>query len=221
MQRALLRVGGAAPDARVHEVAAVGLDGEAARVAGEPLGGLDADRACAFEQRRRVVADVHDQRGRAAPDAASRGAAPGERDECVGGRLLPLERDAGRLVGGALVRGDAPDRLLERRALLERQPAAERELALATRPRHAQRATLIERLIVGHHRRRERAGGERDRARRLADRDARQLGVARGGRELGRGCDLIERQRARAQRVVERRQSRSALLVRVIRAALR
>ena len=49
VERALLGVGGAASDARVHEVAAAGLDGEAACVAGEPLGGLRAERPCAFE----------------------------------------------------------------------------------------------------------------------------------------------------------------------------
>ena len=46
---ALLGVGGAASDAGVHEVAAAGLDGEAACVAGESLGGLGAQGACAFE----------------------------------------------------------------------------------------------------------------------------------------------------------------------------
>src|SRR4029079_17608733 len=43
---ALLGVGGAASDAGVHEVAALRLDGEAAGVAGEPLGGLRAQGAC-------------------------------------------------------------------------------------------------------------------------------------------------------------------------------
>ena len=49
----------------------------------------------------------------------------GECDERVGGRLLPLGHAAGLLVGGALLLGDVPDRLLEDGALLERQPAAE------------------------------------------------------------------------------------------------
>ena len=68
----------------------------------------------------------------------------------------------------------------------------------------------IQRLVVGHHRRGERARGLRDLTRRLADRKTRQLGVAGRGRELGRGCDLIERQRTRTQRVVERGQARAA-----------
>ena len=46
---ALLGVGGAASDAGVEEVAALQLDGEAACVACESLGGLGADRACAFQ----------------------------------------------------------------------------------------------------------------------------------------------------------------------------
>ena len=49
VQCALLGVGGAASDAGVEEVAAVGFDCEAAGVAGESLGGLGADRACAFQ----------------------------------------------------------------------------------------------------------------------------------------------------------------------------
>ena len=73
-----------------------------------------------------VVAQVHDQRRRAAPHATALAAAAlGECDERVGGRLLPLEHAAGLLVGGALMLGDVPDRLLEDGALLERQPAAE------------------------------------------------------------------------------------------------
>ena len=103
--------------------------------------------------------------------------------------------------------GDVPDGLLERGALLERQPAAEHELALAARPGHAQRAPLVELLVVLDLRRHDRARRECDLTGRLADRDARELGVARGGRELGGGCDLVERQRAGAQGVVERRQA--------------
>ena len=220
VQRALLRVGGAATDARVHEVATLPLDDEASRIAGEPLGGLDADRAGAFELRRRVVAHMDDQRGGTAPPAA-RPVPVGEGDERVGGRLLPLEHDAGRLVGGALLVGDAPDRLLEGGALLERQPPADGKLALATRPRHAERAALIQRLVVGHQRRRKCARGQRDLTRRLADRKTGQLGIARRRRELGRSSDLIERQRARTQRVVKRGQLAQRALVRVIRAALR
>ena len=82
-----------------------------------------------------------------------------------------------------------------------------RELAPPTRPRHAQRPPRIQRLVVGDHRRRERARRQPDRARRLADRDTRELGIALGRRELRSGCDLVERQRARAQRMVERRQT--------------
>ena len=67
-----------------------------------------------------------------------------------------------------------------------------------------------------------RARGERDGAGRLADGDARQLGIAGRGRELGGGRDLVERQRAGAQGVVERGQARAARsLVRVMRAAVR
>ena len=56
-------------------------------------------------------------------------------------------------------------------------------------------------------RRGERARGQRDLTRRLADRKTRQLGIAGRRRELGRSSDLIERQRARTQRVVKRRQA--------------
>ncbi len=58
----------------------------------------------------------------------------GECHERVGGRLLPLDDATGLLVGRALGFGDVPDRLFEDGALLERQPAAERELAPPTRP---------------------------------------------------------------------------------------
>ena len=152
--------------------------------------------------------DMHDQRRRAAPHTTALAAAAlGECDERVGGRLLPLEDAACLLVGGALLLGDVPDRLLEDRALLERQPAAQTQLAPPTRPRHAQRAPRIQRLVVGDHGRRERARDQPDRARRLADRDPGELGIALRRRELRSRRDLIERQRARAQRVVERRQA--------------
>ena len=110
------------------------------------------------------------------------------------------------LSSGALGLGDVPDRLLEGGALLERQAPAEHQLAPPARPGHAQRATLVQRLVVLHRRRGERARGKPDRAGRLAERDARQLGIALRRRELRRGCDLIERQRASAERVVERGQ---------------
>ncbi len=151
---------------------------------------------------------MHDQRRRAAPHATALAAAAlGECDERVGGRLLPVGDAACLLVGGALLLGDVPDRLLEDGALLERQPAAQTQLAPSARPRHAQRAPRIQRLVVGDHRRRERARDQPDRARRLADRDPRQLGITLGRRELRSRRDLIERQRARAQRMVERRQA--------------
>ena len=152
---------------------------------------------------------MHDQRRRAAPahHRARRRRLLGECDERVGGRLLPLGVAACLLVGGALLLGDVPDRLLEDRALLERQPAAEHELAPPARPRHAQRPPRIQRLVVGDHGRRERARDQPDRARRLADRDARQLGITLRRRELRSRRDLIERQHPRAQRVVERRQA--------------
>ena len=62
-----------------------------------------------------VVAQMHDQRRRAAPHTTALAAAAvlGECDERVGGRLLPLGDAACLLVGGALLLGDVPDRLLE------------------------------------------------------------------------------------------------------------
>ena len=98
-----------------------------------PLGGLEADRPCAFEQRRGVLAEVHDHRRLAALRAAGPVAAvvAREADERVGGVLLPLEVPARLLVGGAQLLA-APDRVLDDDALLERQPPAEHELAPAT-----------------------------------------------------------------------------------------
>ncbi len=135
------------------------------------------------------------------------GALPGERDERVGGRLLPVEEGARLLVVGALLLGDAPDGFLEHQALVERKAPAEHELTPRTRPRHAQRATLMQRRIVLDSRRSERTRGDRDLSGRLADGDARQLGIG-AGRRVPRGSrNLVERQRARAQRAVERRQA--------------
>jgi hypothetical protein len=128
VQRAQLRIRRAAPDTRVHEIASTQRDREAARVAGEPLGSLDADRPAAFDEWRRVVADVHDHGRRAAPDPAIGGLAC-ERDERVRGRLLPVQDRAGLLVERPLRLREAPDRLLEDEALLERQPARETQLA--------------------------------------------------------------------------------------------
>ena len=177
--------------------------GEAAGVAGEPFGCLGAERPGAFEERRCVVAEVHDQGGGGALDAAVGAAVRGERDERVGGGLLPVEARAGVLVGGALGFGGAPDGLLEGGALFEWQAAAERELAPAACPGHAERAPLVEHLVVLDLGRGERAGGERDRAGRLPDREACHFSVRAGRRELGGGCDLVERERAGAERVVE------------------
>ncbi len=211
-QCALLRIGGAAPDARVHEVAPLRLDREPACVAREPLGGFRADRPRALEQRRRVLAEVHDQRRRAAPHTAFHAAAlPGEGDQRLSGRLLPLEHRPRLLIDRALSLGDAPDRLFEHGALLERQRAAERELAPATRPRHPQRASLVERLVVVDDRRNHRPRRECDLTRRLANRDAHQLGVRRGVRVGDGGYDLVERQRAGAHGMVERRQAAQRL----------
>ena len=92
----------------------------------------------------------------------------------------------------ALGLGDVPDGLLEGCALLERQAPAEHQLAPPARPGHAQRASLIQRLIVRHRGRGERARSQRDRTGRFAERDARQLRIALRGRELGGGCDLVE-----------------------------
>src|SRR5437868_338149 len=54
VERAHLRVGSTASDARVHEVATLELDGHAACVAGQSFGGFGADRACAFEYGRLI-----------------------------------------------------------------------------------------------------------------------------------------------------------------------
>ena len=206
-KRALLGVGRAAPDARVHEIATAGLDGEAARVAGEPRGRLEADRAGAFEQRRRILAEVHDERRRTAPHTPAGSAALGERHERVSSGLLPVQHDAGLLVDRALFLGDAPDGLLERGALLERQSSADRELALPARPGHAQRTPLVQRLVVVDLRRSERARSERDIAGCLADGDACELGISARRRELRSSGNLIERQRTATESLVERRQA--------------
>ena len=189
------------------------LDGEVACVAGEPLGGFGADRPGAFQQRGRVVAEVHDQGGGTAPNSALARAAgvAGEGDEGVGGRLLPLQHRACLLVGGALGFGDVPDGLFEGRALLQRQAAADGEFSPAACPGHAQGAPLVERVVVLELGRGERARCHCDLAGRLADRHTRQLGIAGGCGELG-GCrDLVERQRARAERLVECRQATQRL----------
>ena len=192
----------------MDEIAVCPFDREAARITGEPFGGLAAEWPGALDERRLVVAQMHDQRRRAAPDTTTVAAAAlGECDERVGGGLLPVGDAACLLVGGALLLGDVPDRLLEDGALLERQPAAQTQLASSARPRHAQSPSRIQRLVVGDHGRRERPRDQPDRARRLADRDPRQLGIALGRRELRGRRDLIERQRARTQRMVERRQA--------------
>ena len=60
VQCALLGVGRAASDARVHEVTPARLDREAACVAAQALGGFGADRPGAFDARGRVLAEVHD-----------------------------------------------------------------------------------------------------------------------------------------------------------------
>ena len=75
MQRAQLRVRRTAPDARVHEIAPARFDREATRVAGEPFGGLAAERPGALDKRRLVVAQMHDQRRRAAPHTTTLAAA--------------------------------------------------------------------------------------------------------------------------------------------------
>ena len=184
----------------------MGLDGEAACVACESLGGLGADRACAFEQRRCVVAEVHDQRGGTAPDAAVCAAVSGEGDERISGVLLPFEDAAGLLVQCALRLGDVPDGLLEGCALLQRQAPAQHQLTSPAGPVHAQGATGVQLLVVVHGGRSERASDLRDRAGCLAERHARELRIALGSRELGGGCHLVEGQLAGAEGVVERGQ---------------
>ena len=140
------------------------------------------------------------------PPSAAVAALPRERHERVRGGLLPLEDRAALLVEGALGLGEAADGLLERGAVLERQLSAEDELASSVPPGHTQRPARIQRLVVGDRRRHDRARRKRNPARRLADRDARDLGIARGRRERRRGRDLIERQVAVAEGLVERRQ---------------
>ena len=127
VERAHLRVGRAASDARMDEIAADELDREPARVAAQPLGGLGADRSCAFEHwRGTVVAEMHDQRRRAALDAAVAAAGlGGEGDECIGGVLLPFEHGRPSSCRPRAGLGDVPDRLLQHEALLEWQAAAE------------------------------------------------------------------------------------------------
>ena len=212
MQRAQLRVGRAAPDARVDEVAPVALDREAARVAGEPFGGLAAERPGALDERRlrrrsdarsassRCAAHHRARRRRCWASVTSASAA-----DCCHSRTLPVCLSAARC---CLAMSQIACSKIG--ALLERQPAAQTQLAPPTRPRHAQRPPRIQRLVVGDHRRRERPRGQPDRARRLADRDPRQLGITLRRRELRSRRDLIERQRARAHRMVERRQAPQA-----------
>ena len=60
-----------------------------------------------------------------------------------------------------------------------------------------------------------------DLAGRLADGDARQLGIAGRGRVLGGGRDLIECQQPVLSAWSSAGRQRSALLVRVMRAAVR
>ena len=141
-------------------------------------------------------------------------AAPGERDERVRGRLLPLEDRSRPACRRALGLCDVPDCLLEGGALLERQTTTEHELAPARRPGHAQRATLD----TAPDRPRPWAGRACGRPRNLtgclADRDAHELGFGLRCRVLGGGCDLVERQRSRAERVVECGQAAQRLPVR-------
>ncbi len=150
-----------------------------------------------------------------APPAPAPGAAclsAGERDEGVGGGVLPLERAAAALlVERALVLGDAADGLLEDEALLERQAAAECQLAPCPRPGHAQRAPLIQLGIISHAGRGERTRRQRDQTRRPAHGETRQLPIALGRRILGGGCDLVECQHARAERLLECRQAAQRL----------
>ena len=75
-----------------------------------------------------------------------------------------------------------------------------------SRPGHTQRPPRIQRLVVGDLRRHDRTRRKRDLTGRFADRDARDLGIALGRRERRRGRDLIERQVAVAEGLVERRQ---------------
>ncbi len=113
---------------------------------------------------------------------------------------------AGLFVECALGLGDVPDGLLEGCALLQWQAPAEHQFASPACPGHAQRATLIQRLIVRQRGRGERARRNRYGTGRFAERDARQLRIALRSRELGGGGHLIEVQRAGAEGVIERRQ---------------
>ena len=91
-------VGGAASNARVHEITVLELDREPAGVACESRGGLDADRPGAFEHRRLIVARcrisvVGLRRGppSSAESPPCRASVTARR-----GGLLPLEDRAGR-----------------------------------------------------------------------------------------------------------------------------
>ena len=98
-ERAQLGVGGAASDASAR-----GRDLELERERRRRMRvarRLRADRP-AFEQRRLIVAEVHDQRRGAAARHRSRHRPPAERDERVRDGLLPLEDRALLLVGGTL-----------------------------------------------------------------------------------------------------------------------
>ena len=202
VERAELRVRRAACDAGVDEVAPVGLDREAAGVAGEPLGGLGADRTGALDEGRLVGGDVHDQR-RAAARWPGGGTSLCERDERVGGRLLPARARCRRACRPLAASGDVADRLLEDDTVLEREPATDRELTVPVRPDQAQLAAAVERLVVGRLRRCERPRHAPDLAGRLPDRGARERAIRLGRRELRRRSDLVERQRAGLERVVE------------------
>jgi hypothetical protein len=171
-------------------------------------GGFGADRACAFEQWWcAVVAEVHDQGGRAALGAAVHAATlGGEGGECIGGVLAPFEHGCAALrVGGAQGLGDVPDRLFEGGALFEWECAAEAEFALVAAPGHAQRPPLVERGVIRNLRWREYERGACDLAWCFADGDPCELGVGLGRRELGGGGDLVECQLAGAERRIERR----------------
>ena len=207
VERAMLGIGGTASDARVHEIIPCRLDREPAGVARESLGGLAADRAGAFEHRRLVLAEMHDQRRRTAPHTVSAAAGLlGECEERIRSGLLPLEDRAVLLVCGALELGELADGLLECGAALERQLPAEGELAAAIRPRHPQSPAPIQLLVIGDPRRHDPARLARDLAGRLPDRDACDRGVALRRRDRRSRGDLIERQLSLAECLLEDRQ---------------
>ncbi len=206
--------------------AALGLEGDAlvARLAV----GVRAARAAPARARRGARPAVAARRSNGAqPPAdwwsATEAQVRSRRRARVGGRLLPLAR---RCL--PVCRLPAVPSRSSQTACSNTAPSSSGSRPLiesSRRPRvhdHAQRAPRIERLVIGDGRRDERARQRAAIALRLhADRTGRELEVARGGGVLGSGGDLIEGQRPVPSAWSSAGSSRNALLVRVMRTALR